>query len=129
VGVNPQFLQIPGVKVHVDNVMYVPNLNAPPEKPYAFVYFITIENESTEQIQIRGRKWVVREADGECTVVEGEGVVGEMPVIKPGENFTYNSYHVIAHRAEAEGALFGKTAGGALFCAQLPKFQMELPQS
>ncbi|MGJ8672530.1 ApaG domain-containing protein [Rubritalea sp.] len=124
----PQFLQIPGIRVSVNNVMYVPNLNTTAEKPYAFVYFITVENESTEQIQILGRKWVVREADGECTVVEGEGVVGEKPEITPGDNFTYNSCHVIAHRAEAEGALFGRTSSGSLFCARIPQFLMELPE-
>ena len=59
-----------GLRVRVDDVVYMPSLDAPPEKPHPFVYFISIHNDSPVPVTIRGRKWVVREDDGEVTVVD-----------------------------------------------------------
>lgn len=123
------FVQIPGLIVRVDNVMYVPNLEAPKDKPFAFVYFISVINNSHETLTIKGRKWVVREGDGEVTVVEGQGVVGETPTLKPEEEFIYNSYHMILHDAEVHGALFGCTEAGELFAVRIPDFSLRLPLS
>ena len=125
--VNHGFVNVPGLLVKVDNVMHVPGLETPSDKPYAFVYFLTIENNSTETVVIRGRKWIVRESNGECVIVEGEGVIGEKPSLNPGENFSYNSCHVIAEEAEARGSLFGRTASNDLFSVQIPEFTMKLP--
>lgn len=127
--VDSAYRQIPGVSVIVDNVMYVPNLEGTPEKPYTFVYFITIANRSPLSLTVRGRKWVVTEKDGSTVVVEGEGVVGEKPFLRPGENFSYNSAHVVAFDAEAHGAMFGVTETGELFSAPIPHFEMKLPVS
>ena len=61
--------ELEGLSVRVDDVIYMPSLDAPEDKPHPFVYFITIKNGSDESVTIRGRKWVVRENDGEVTVV------------------------------------------------------------
>ena len=66
--------KLDGLSVRVDDVIYMPSLDAPDERPHPFVYFISIKNESGEKVTIRGRKWIVREDDGEVTVVEGDGV-------------------------------------------------------
>ena len=113
--------------VKVDNVMHVPGLETPAAKPYAYVYFLTIENQSTESVVVLARKWIVREQGGECVVVEGDGVVGERPALAPGEEFSYNSCHVIAEEAVAQGCLFGRTASGEMFRVMIPEFTMELP--
>lgn len=76
-----------GLRVKVDDVIYMPSLDAPPDRPHPFVYFISIFNESKVPVTIRGRKWVVVEDGGETTVVEGDGVVGQQPVIAAGEHF------------------------------------------
>ncbi len=65
------FSHIDGVRVVVDDVVYMPSCPGPPDKPYPFIYFISIYNESDKKIQILGRKWLVIEGDGECIVVEG----------------------------------------------------------
>lgn len=117
-----------GLSVKVDDVLYMPSLEAPQDKPHPFVYFISIRNRSSEQVTIRGRKWVVRENDGEVTVVEGDGVIGQMPVLVPGEDFSYNSYHVTKHGARVEGAFFGETAGGEWVFARIPEFQLRVPE-
>lgn len=115
------------IQVKVDDVVYMPSLDAPAEKPHPFVYFISIFNNSTRAVTIRGRKWVVRQDDGEVTVVEGEGVVGQTPLIEPGGHFSYNSYHVVAVGATASGAFFGEGADGEWMFARIPEFRLEVP--
>jgi ApaG protein len=116
-----------GLRVKVDDVVYMPSLEAPPEKPHPFVYFISIHNDSPVPVTIRGRKWVVQEDEGEITVVEGDGVVGQTPIIEPGGHFSYNSYHVVAKSARATGAFFGETAAGEWIFARIPEFHLEVP--
>ena len=119
--------QLEGLSVRVDDVIYMPTLDAPDDKPHPFVYFITILNESTERVRILGRKWVIREEGGEVTVVEGDGVVGQTPVLEPGEDFSYNSYHVTAVNAGVSGAFFGTTLSGSKVRIRMPDFELELP--
>ncbi|MGE9270158.1 MAG: ApaG domain [Verrucomicrobiales bacterium] len=111
------------LKVVVDDVVYMPSLESPAEKPHPFVYFVSIVNHSNESVTILGRKWVVNE-DGEVSVLEGEGVVGEKPLLRPGQQFSYNSYHVTAGDAVAEGAFFGLTSKGERVFARIPAFQL-----
>ena len=120
--------QLEGLSVRVDDVIYMPTLDAPDDKPHPFVYFITILNKSTERVRILGRKWVIREEGGEVTVVEGDGVVGQTPVLEPGEDFSYNSYHVTAANAGVSGAFFGTTAAGKKIRVRMPDFELELPE-
>ena len=119
--------ELEGLRVKVDDVVYMPSLDAPPEKPHPFVYFISIHNDSPLPVTIRGRKWVVKEDAGEITVVEGDGVVGQTPVIEPGGHFSYNSYHVIARGALAPGAFFGETEEGEWIFARIPEFRLDVP--
>lgn len=114
------------LRVEVDDVIYMPTLDAPADKPHPFVYFISIRNDSDEEVTIEGRKWVVQEGE-EITVVEGDGVVGQTPTLGPGEHFSYNSYHVTAGDAVAEGAFFGRTAAGEWVFARIPEFRLEVP--
>jgi ApaG protein len=116
-----------GLRVKVDDVVYMPSLDAPQDKPHPFVYFISIHNDSPVAVTVRGRKWVVREDDGEVTVVEGDGVVGQTPLIEPGGHFSYNSYHVVAGGASVEGAFFGETAAGEWIFTRIPAFRLEVP--
>lgn len=115
-----------GLRVRVDDVVYMPSLDAPKEKPHPFVYFISIHNDSPVPVTIKGRKWVVREENGETVVVEGDGVVGQTPVIEPGGHFSYNSYHVVGRSAEVAGAFFGETAAGERGFVRIPGFRLEV---
>lgn len=117
----------PDLRVRVDEVVHMPGLDAPGNKPHPFVYFITIANDSKEEVTLKGRKWVVREEGGEVVVVEGEGIVGQTPTIEPGGNFSYNSYHVVARSARVEGAFFGTTAAGQRIFARIPAFELKVP--
>lgn len=108
-------------------MLYMPSLEAPPEKPHPFVYFISIHNHSDVAVTIRARKWVVQEDHGETTVVEGTGVVGQTPTILPNQDFSYNSYHVVARSATVSGAFFGETAAGERIFTRIPEFRIETP--
>ncbi len=121
--------ELKGLRVTVDRVVYMPHLEAPDDRPYPFVYFITIHNDSSEIVTIRGRKWVVTDAEDQRVVVEGDGVVGKFPHLAPGEHFSYNSYHVIGSRSVAEGAFFGITDAGEPVFTRIPQFVMEVPDA
>ena len=82
------FLELEGLRVTVDRVVYQPDVETPVERPHCFVYFITIHNDSDVTVTIKGRKWVVSNERGEITAVEGDGVVGQFPEIAPGDHFT-----------------------------------------
>jgi ApaG protein len=122
------FREFEGLRVRVDDVVHMPGLDAPADRPHPFVYFITIHNDSPVPVTIHGRKWVVREKGGEVTVVEGQGVVGQQPVIDPGGHFSYNSYHVVARDAMASGAFFGEVGTGDRVYVLIPEFVLKVPK-
>jgi ApaG protein len=119
--------ELEGLRATIDRVVHVPQLDAPPDRPHPFVYFITIRNDSTETVTIRGRKWIVTDAAGQRVVVEGDGVVGKFPRLEPGEQFSYNSYHTIGSDSVAEGAFFGVTESGVAVFTRIPHFEMRTP--
>jgi ApaG protein len=121
------FRELTDLHVTIDKIVYVPTLEAPPDRPYPFVYFITIDNQSPETVTIRGRKWVITDQLGQKIVVEGDGVVGEFPHLRPGERFSYNSYHVIGTDSAAEGAFIGISDQGTPFIVRIPRFEMQVP--
>lgn len=123
----PALIELDGLCTTVDRVVHMPQLDAPPDRPHPFVYFITIRNNSPETVTIRARKWVVTDAEGQRTVVEGDGVVGEFPRLDPGEQFSYNSYHTIGSDSVAEGAYFGVTERGSTVYTRIPRFEMRAP--
>lgn len=67
----------------------------PGEGTYVFSYEIELENASTEPAQLMFRHWRIHDSGGEDTVVDGDGVVGEQPVLTPGESHHYSSFCVL----------------------------------
>jgi len=122
------FRELPNLTVHIDKVIYMPHLDAPEDRPFPFVYYLTIENQSDETVTIKGRKWVVISMAGDTVVVEGDGVVGKCPRLEPGERFSYNSYHVIGSDSVAEGAFFGINEQGEPVMTRIPRFAMTVPE-
>jgi len=127
--VDASFEELDGLSVVVDDVIYMPSLDHPEDRPHPFVYFLKIRNHSAERVSIQGRKWLVREDQtDELIVVEGDGVVGQMPNLGPGEEFSYNSYHVARGSGHAEGSFFGLTEEGRRVFVRIPRFKMKLPE-
>jgi len=119
-----EFKELTGLTVTVDKVVYMPHLEAPPERPHPFAYYITIHNESDETVTIKGRKWVVTDDGGNTLVVEGDGVVGKFPRLEPGDEFSYNSYHTIGSDSVAEGSFFGTSEDGTPVLTRIPRFKL-----
>ncbi len=80
-----------GIKISVVS-LYVAEQSEPERNKYVFSYHITIENEGTEPAQLLARHWVIKDAYHNIEEVQGDGVVGEMPIIEPGGAFTYSSW-------------------------------------
>lgn len=121
-----EFLELPGLRVTVDRVEHYVDAQTPPDRPHCFAYFITIHNDSDVTVTIKGRKWVVRNERGDITAVEGDGVVGQCPEIAPGNNFSYNSFHLNDTRtAVAEGSYIGLDERGRKVLTRIPKFEMD----
>ena len=124
-------VELTGLRVTLDRLLYQ---QLPPEKcsgrPHAFVYFLSIHNDTDVTVTIRGRKWVVTHTDGTQLVVEGDGVVGEKPTILPGKKFTYNSFHTIPTReAVAEGAFIGLDEHGRRVLVRIMPFKLLVPDA
>jgi ApaG protein len=125
---SPAPTELEGLHVTVDRVVYHPNAQTPADRPHCFAYYITIHNEAEVAVTIKGRKWVVRDDDGEITAVEGDGVVGQTPLILPGGSFSYNSFHLLRTRsARAEGAYIGVDSEGRRILTRIPAFEMRVP--
>jgi ApaG protein len=124
----PKLKELAGLAVSVDEVLYMPDLDAPQDRPHPFVYFITITNDSPLAVTVRGRKWVVWQEDADTLVVEGDGVNGQFPRLDPGGEFSYNSKHFVTGSSDAEGAFFVEADDGRHFFTRIPRFLMRLPE-
>jgi len=113
--------------VELDRLVYRYGDDLPPDRPHAFIYYLTIHNDSARTVTLLGRKWVVQHADGTQLVIEGDGIVGETPRLAPGEHFSYNSYHITATDARAHGSFHGVDAHGAHIWVRIPEFALEIP--
>ncbi len=125
----PASLELPGLQVKLDKLVYRRGADGqlPPDKPHAFIYFLTIRNDSDRTVTLLGRKWVIEHADGTRLVVEGDKIVGKTPTLAPGEHFSYNSYHVGHCSARAHGSFHGVDASGAHIYVRIPAFDMIVP--
>lgn len=108
-------------------VHHCENVNLPDTLSHAFIYFLSIHNLSDRTVTILGRKWVLKNDDDTTTVVEGDKVVGETPVLTPGETFTYNSYHLTHIGAIASGSFHGVDEFDNKIRVRIPEFRLESP--
>ena len=121
-------LALPGLTARLDKLVYHHGgKTLPPDKPHAFVYFVTIHNGSEHTVTLLGRKWVMQHHDGEQLVIEGDKIVGETPRLAPGEQFSYNSYHITGCDGRAHGSFHGVDDLGRRIHVILPPFEMTVP--
>jgi ApaG protein len=116
-----------GVRVQVRST-YVPERSAPAEGHYFFAYRVRISNEGEERVQLVSRAWIITDADGHVERVNGPGVVGEQPVLDPGQAFEYTSFCPLhTSIGSMEGAYQMVSAGGARFDAVIAPFSLAVP--
>lgn len=98
---------------------------------YAFAYTITIENQSANTVQLIGRYWKIQDSLNKTVFVEGEGVIGQKPVLKPGERHSYTSGCLLF---SPFGAMKGhydmiNFATSSKFRVSIPLFNLSAPYS
>jgi ApaG protein len=118
-------------KIRVDvSANYVGEQSKPEEGHYAFSYTITIRNEGQVPARLLTRHWVITDANGKVKEVRGEGVVGEQPVLAPGERFEYTSGVPLA---TASGFMTGRyqmvSESGERFEIDVPTFSLDGPDN
>lgn len=118
-----------GIRVRVRSE-YLPQRSSVQKRQYAFAYTIRISNESGRPATLRSRHWVITHGDGEVEEVRGPGVVGEQPLLGPGESFEYTSGCVLrTPRGTMKGTYLMVTPSGEAFEAEIAEFALELPHS
>jgi ApaG protein len=117
-----------GIKVIVETE-YQPSYSSPSQYHYVFTYKITIENQSEFTIQLLRRHWHIHDAGFAQREVEGEGVVGQQPLLEPGESHQYVSG---CNLKSGLGKMVGtyqmeRIVDGTKFTVNVPEFVMVAP--
>jgi ApaG protein len=117
-----------GIKISVDTE-YQPAYSSPTQFHYVFTYKINIENLSDQTIQLLSRHWYIHDANRPVKEVEGEGVVGQQPVLEPGESHNYVSG---CNLKSGMGKMYGtymieRILDGKKFKVKIPEFTMIVP--
>jgi ApaG protein len=108
--------------------MYLEDQSSPTESHYMWAYHVKIENQSRQTVQLRHRHWRITDSLGRVAEVKGAGVVGEQPVLKPGEAFEYTSGTPLS---TPSGIMVGtykmEGDGGETFDVRVPAFSLDSP--
>lgn len=116
-----------GVRVKVRSE-YAAERSDPSSKHWFFLYTITIANEGTDTVQLLTRHWIITDGTGHVEEVRGPGVVGEQPILKPGESFEYTSGCPLATPfGMMEGTYQMIADGGERFDAKIAPFTLSEP--
>ncbi|RUO40062.1 Co2+/Mg2+ efflux protein ApaG [Aliidiomarina taiwanensis] len=108
--------------------MFLPAQSESARHRYVFAYTITITNQSEGSVQLMDRAWTITDANGEVTEVKGAGVVGQQPIIEPGDSFTYTSGTVLETPVGVMEGYYGmRDASGESFQLVIPQFRLAQP--
>jgi ApaG protein len=107
---------------------YLEEQSSPDEDHFVWAYRVSIENRSTETVQLLNRHWRITDKHGRLQEIKGPGVVGEQPVLKPGETYEYTSGCPLG---TPSGIMVGSyemtTTGGERFDIEIPAFSLDSP--
>lgn len=124
----PQFSQITaGVMIAVRS-LYLPNQSQPQISRYVWAYKVTIANQRSDTVQLISRYWRITNGRGRIEEVEGEGVVGQQPILAPGQHYDYASGCPLDTNSGFMGGYYRmKTLEGSLFQVDIPTFSLDYP--
>jgi ApaG protein len=121
-----------GKKYHISvsvNTAYLPEQSDPSSDRYVFAYTVTISNTGTVAAQLISRHWVINDAENVTQEVNGLGVVGEQPLLQPGESFEYTSGTAMATPVGTmQGSYQMVAEDGKKFDAEIPPFTLSRPR-
>lgn len=117
-----------GMKVSVET-FYQPDYSNPQQSEFMFAYRITLENHNSFPVKLHRRHWFIFDSNGSHREVEGEGVVGVQPVLKPGENYQYVSgCNLRSEMGKMSGTYeMENLHSKKIFTVRIPAFEMMAP--
>jgi ApaG protein len=109
---------------------FVPDQSKPADNRYVFAYTITLRNSGEVPARLLTRHWLITDANGKIEEVRGDGVVGEQPWMRPGDDYEYTSGAVLE---TAVGTMQGSyqmlADDGTHFEAPIPAFTLSIPRT
>ncbi len=116
-----------GITVRVA-VSFLPEQSRIEAAKWFWVYHIRIENDSDQAVQLLRRRWKITDGRGMVNIIEGEGVIGEQPLIQPGRSHDYVSGCPLAMpHGSMEGYYTFRRADGSEFAGAIPFFPLAAP--
>ncbi len=116
------------IKVDVET-QYIEDQSNPEQNHYVFAYTITIQNEGQQAAQLLTRHWVITDSNQKVQEVRGDGVVGEQPTLKPGEQFVYTSGTMLETSVGTMKGSYQMVADdGSRFDATIDEFVLSTPR-
>ncbi|MBY4676074.1 Co2+/Mg2+ efflux protein ApaG [Marinobacterium arenosum] len=117
------------VQIQVES-RYQPDQSDPESKRFVFSYHITITNHNDQPVKLLSRRWLIVDGDQKVQEVEGEGVVGEQPVIEPEDSYSYTSGAVLATSVGSMQGHYNMQADdGEDFVAPIAPFTLAQPNA
>jgi ApaG protein len=115
------------IRVQVEPI-YLDDQSEPDDAQYVWAYRVQIENEGTETVQLLTRYWHITDGVGRVQEVRGAGVVGEQPVLNPGESYEYTSGTPLPTPSGImKGSYQMRTPAGEKFDIEVPAFSLDCP--
>ena len=109
-------------------ITYLEANSSPEDAQYFWSYRVTIENQGRETVQLLSRHWMITNARGDLTEVKGPGVIGEQPLLKPGDSFVYTSGAPLnTPSGMMGGSYLMETDRGEQFDIEIPTFSLDRP--
>ena len=107
---------------------YIADQSCAEDQRFVFAYHVYIENRGQQSAQLLSRHWIITDGNEKVQEVRGEGVIGQQPVIQPGEIYQYSSGAVLQTPVGSmQGSYRMKDASGSLFDAPIPAFTLATP--
>ncbi|MET0390046.1 MAG: Co2+/Mg2+ efflux protein ApaG [Polyangiales bacterium] len=118
-----------GIRIEV-RCRFLPDQSSPVARRYAFAYTVRIRNEGVVSVQLLSRRWAITDSRGKVQEVRGAGVVGEQPILHPGQSFEYTSSALIeTSLGEMRGSYRMHSVTGRTFDAVIAPFLLSLPHA
>ncbi len=97
---------------------------------YFYAYRVSMRNDSDQPLKLMKRNWIVKDGNGKVEVINGEGVVGQRPVLQPGESFNYTSFCVLqTPTGNMRGRYQFEDPSGHLLWIDIPLFFLRKPET
>ena len=116
-----------GLEVAVES-FYIEEHSYPERDQYVFAYRVRLTNHSDQTMQLISRHWIITDSIGETNEVKGDGVIGQQPILQPGDQHEYMSgSHLKSPMGTMQGTYQMETPEGQAFDIEIPCFTLAIP--